>query len=195
MPEVEQAGTAGTAAAILDIAERLVQHRGFNGFSYADISAELGITKASLHYHYAGKAQLGEALVVRYADRFAAALAEIDVRAVPSIGKLRAYCDIYRTVLAERRMCLCGMLAAEYDTLPEAIRKAVIAFFDQNEAWLADLLERNSKTGDIRLVGSSRQAARSIIATLEGAVLVSRPYGDTVLLDSVADRIIDEYSA
>ena len=51
-----------TATVILDIAERLVQRRGFNGFSYADIAAELGITKASLHYHFPSKAELGESL-------------------------------------------------------------------------------------------------------------------------------------
>ncbi len=56
-----------TATRILDVAERLVQTRGFNGFSYADIAAELHITKASLHYHFASKAELGEALILRYA--------------------------------------------------------------------------------------------------------------------------------
>jgi AcrR family transcriptional regulator len=37
-------GNADTAARILDSAERLVQSRGFNGFSYADVAAELGVT-------------------------------------------------------------------------------------------------------------------------------------------------------
>lgn len=195
MARVEQPGFTRTATTILDVAERLVQHRGFNGFSYADVSAELGITKASLHYHFSGKAQLGEALVTRYAARFAAALSEIDSRAVPPIEKLRSYCDIYRAVLAERRMCLCGMLAAEYDTLPDGLRQAVVAFFDKNQAWLAGLLERSSGSGGIRLVGSSHDAARTVIAALEGAMLVSRPYGDTTVLDSVTDRIIEEFCA
>jgi TetR/AcrR family transcriptional repressor of nem operon len=50
---------------ILDVAEHLAQVRGFNGFSYADIAAELGITKAAVHYHFANKSELGRALVVR----------------------------------------------------------------------------------------------------------------------------------
>ena len=57
----------GTRARILDAAEQLVQTRGFNGFSYADVATELGVTKASLHYHFPGKAELGEALIARYA--------------------------------------------------------------------------------------------------------------------------------
>ena len=63
-------GDVDTATRILDVAERLAQMRGFNGFSYADIAAELRITKASLHYHFATKADLGEALIGRYAARF-----------------------------------------------------------------------------------------------------------------------------
>ena len=55
-----------TAERILDIAERLVQTRGFTNFSYADIAAELGITKASLHYHFPGKAELGQGGIERY---------------------------------------------------------------------------------------------------------------------------------
>src|SRR5271165_2916395 len=83
-----------TATAILDIAERLVQSRGFNGFSYADIASELGITKASLHYHFPGKAELGESLIRRYSARFGEALVEIDGRQAPALEKLRAYCDL-----------------------------------------------------------------------------------------------------
>jgi TetR/AcrR family transcriptional regulator, transcriptional repressor for nem operon len=67
MPET----ATDTPSRILDVAERLVQERGFNGFSYADVAGELEVTKASLHYHFAGKAELGEALIGRYAARFA----------------------------------------------------------------------------------------------------------------------------
>ena len=49
-----------TPRASSTVAERLVQVRGFNGFSYADVADELDITKAALHYHFPGKAELGE---------------------------------------------------------------------------------------------------------------------------------------
>ena len=52
-----------TADQILDVAEHLVQIRGFNAFSYADVGAELGLTNAALHYHFSTKADLGEALI------------------------------------------------------------------------------------------------------------------------------------
>ena len=58
----------GTTSRILDVAERMLQVRGYNGFSYGDVAAELGITRAALHYHFKGKAELGQALIERYAD-------------------------------------------------------------------------------------------------------------------------------
>src|SRR2546421_262559 len=60
---LEAADDAGTAGRILDVAERLVQLRGFNGFSYGDVASELKVTRASLHYHFHGKAELGQALI------------------------------------------------------------------------------------------------------------------------------------
>ena len=80
-------GDSDTATRILDVAERLAQERGFNGFSYADIAVKLGITKAALHYHFASKADLGEALIGRYAARFSEALAEIDAGPSPAPGR------------------------------------------------------------------------------------------------------------
>lgn len=45
---------------ILTSAQRLVQQRGFNGFSYADIADEVGIRKASLHHYFPTKTDLGK---------------------------------------------------------------------------------------------------------------------------------------
>ncbi len=179
----------GTAGRILDVAERLVQVRGFNGFSYADVAAELKITKAGLHYHFAGKAELGEALIGRYAARFRSALAEIDARPVDARAKLDAYARLYADVLRDKRMCMCGMLAAEYRTLPKRIRDAVIRFFDENEAWLERVLVQGQREGTLEFTGSTSEAARMIVSALEGAMLVSRPYGDIARFQETAGRL------
>ena len=121
-PESSAAGAGSTADRVLDVAERLVQRRGFNGFSYADIAAEVGIKTASLHYHFPTKADLGRALVVRYTEVFGAALAAIQAMDTSALDQLECYVRIFRDVLGADRMCLCGMLAAEYATLPEPMQ-------------------------------------------------------------------------
>jgi len=183
-------GDADTAARILDVAERLAQDRGFNGFSYADIATELGITKAALHYHFAGKADLGEALIGRYTERFGEALAAIDASTHVAADKLRGYANLYLDVLRARRMCLCGMLAAEYPTLPDAMRALVVTFFDQNEAWLEGVLEQGLGDGSLRFTGTAPSTARMIIGCLEGAMLVARPYGDIPRFQDTAANLV-----
>ena len=193
MARRRQRGNADTASRILDIAERLVQSRGFNGFSYADVAAELKISKASLHYHFPGKAELGEALIGRYASRFADALEEIDRRGGDAPAKLDAYARIYADVLRDRRMCLCGMLAADYDTLPKPMRDAVIRFFDDNEAWLTGVLEQGRGEGALRLSGSANEAAQALVSGLEGALLIARPYGDVARFQAAATRLLTSF--
>jgi TetR/AcrR family transcriptional regulator, transcriptional repressor for nem operon len=188
-----QAEQHDTRVAILDIAERLVQARRFNGFSYADIAAELGITKAALHYHFAGKAELGEALINRYAARFAEALAGIDADRPSAFDRLAAYTQLYLAVLMEQRMCLCGMLAAEYQTLPERMREAVVAFFDTNNEWLVRLLEGGRLEGTIRFHGQAIAVAQMIVGTLEGAMLVARPYADAARFRAITEHLLSEF--
>jgi TetR/AcrR family transcriptional regulator, transcriptional repressor for nem operon len=181
---------AGTASRILDVAERLVQVRGFNGFSYADIAAELHITKAALHYHFSGKADLGEALIARYASRFGNALARADAGELSPSGKLAAYADLYLQVLRDRKMCLCGMLAAEYQTLPQPMQDAVIKFFDQNESWLEGVLTQGRDDGTLQFTGSARDTARMVVSGLEGAMLIARPYGDIARFQAAAANLL-----
>ena len=183
-------GRPDTNTRILDIAERLVQSRGFNGFSYADVATELNITKASLHYHFPGKADLGRALIERYEGRFTEALDAIDQQEPDPLAKLEAYAKIYADVLSERRMCLCGMLAAGYDTLPTPMQQAVINFFDVNEAWLTGVLESGVAAGEVVLSGSTRDAAQAIVSGLEGAMLIARPYDDIKRFDTAASRLL-----
>ena len=187
--------SAGGAPAILDVAEVLVQRRGFNGFSYADVAAELHVTKASIHYHFAGKADLGEALITRYGDRFGAALADVDERLDDERDKLAAYAELYAGVLADDRMCLCGMLAAEYETLPEAMQRAVERFFADNQRWLEPVLSSGRRRGTLAFDGSAADAAQLIVSGLEGAMLVARPFGGVERFRTAASRLLAGFHA
>jgi TetR/AcrR family transcriptional regulator, transcriptional repressor for nem operon len=181
---------ANTAVLILEAAEREVQARGFASFSYASVAAELKITKAALHYHFPGKAELGLALITRYADRVAGALAKIDATAGTVRAKLDAYIELYAAALREKKMCLSGMLAAEYETLPEPMRAEVVRFFDENQRWLATVLAAAVAEDSIRLSGGAQDSAALILSAVEGAMLVARPYGDPEKFRAVAAALL-----
>jgi TetR/AcrR family transcriptional repressor of nem operon len=183
--------TASTKQQTLEVAERLVQVRGFNGFSYADIATELHITKASLHYHFPGKAELGEALIARYSARFADALERIDHETTAARAKLDAYVSIYSGVLRANRMCLCGILAAEYETLPKSMRDAVTRFFEDNEAWLTNVIAQGQADGSLSVRGTASDASQMILNGLEGAMLLARTHGGLTRFQSSARQLLD----
>ncbi|MFL6574738.1 MAG: TetR/AcrR family transcriptional regulator [Burkholderiales bacterium] len=180
----------GSAQRILDVAERLVQTRGFNGFSYADIAEALDLTKASLHYHFPSKADLGRRLIERYEQAFLAVLKGIDATGAAPREKLKRYARIYAEVLRDNRMCLCGMLASDYATLPKAMKQEVKHFFDENERWLAVLLDQGRNSGALEFKGSPLDLARVMVASLEGAMMLARSYGEPARFDTAAERLI-----
>ena len=180
-----------TAERTLGVAERLVQVRGLNGFSYADVANELDVTTASSHYHFRGKAELGEALIARYSARFADSLERIDRDVAHAPAKLDAYVAIYSGLLQGDRICLCGMLAAEYETLPTPMRGAVTKFFEDNEAWLTNVLAQGQADGSLSITGTPGDASQMILNGLEGAMLIARTYGGLTRFESSASRLLD----
>jgi hypothetical protein len=135
-------------------------------------------------------AALGQALIKRYTTRFTDELSAIDASVPSIVGRLEAYANLYASVLEQERFCLCGMLAAEYDTLPETMRDAVIDFFDKNEAWLTHGLELGREHGELAFAGSAVDEARLIVGGLEGAMLVARPYRDVTRFQAAAVQLL-----
>jgi TetR/AcrR family transcriptional repressor of nem operon len=170
---------ADTSQRILDTAERLVQTRGFNGFSYADIATTLGVTKASLHYHFPAKAELGQRLIERYESKTAR-------------EKLQRYAKIYADVLRANRMCLCGMLAAEYATLPKPMKEEMKHFFDENERWLTAVLKQGQKSRELKFSGPAHEVARALVGSLEGAMMLARSFGEVSRFEAAATRSLAE---
>ena len=190
-----QVSRTGTMGRILDAAERLLQTRGYNGFTYGDVATELGITRAALHYHFPGKAELGQALIERYASRFAAALSHLDATAPHAAAKLRGYADLYIDVLSADRMCLCGMLAAEHRTLPDPLQQAVCDFFTSNTTWLRAVLEEGLADDSLTFTSTVEDTAAMILGGLEGAMLVTRLDGDVVRFTAAANSLLATITA
>lgn len=181
----------GTADRILDIAERLVQRRGFNAFSYADVATAVGIRKASLHYHFATKADLGLALVTRYRRTFLEALGTIETDSKDTLERLQRYVGLYDSVLRKKRMCMCGMLATDAATLPKGMRESVAEFFGENTAWLARVLEEGRKREDLAFVGPAGSMAAFFVSSLEGAMLIAHASGSHENFEGASRLLLD----
>ena len=182
-----------TNVQILDVAERIVRTRGFNGFSYADVAAEIGIRKASLHYHFPTKTDLGLKLITRFSESVLEALEEIAATYSSNLTRLREYARIYEGSLHDNKMCLCGMFAAEHESISTPMQQAITEFFNCHEQWLENVLEQGRKSGELSFNGSAVEHGRLIVANLQGALLIAKSLGSTERLAGIASNLVEVY--
>ena len=187
MPTKAPNPRSDTGEQILDLAEALIQTRGYSAFSYQDIADALGIRKASIHYHFPSKTELGIAVVDRYVERFGNALAAIaGETANSSTAMLEHYFAPYLEFGATSdKVCLCGALAGEMMALPPELRARVDHFFRSHQSWLADILKRGAARGEFHLSAAPAKTARLVFGALQGALLVKRTTGDASQLRDV----------
>lgn len=177
--------TTNAREAILAAAKLSAQARGYNGLNFRDLAAEVGIKAASIYHHFPSKADLGAAVAKRYWEDTAAALEALAAGADDPLAALRRYPETFRKALvAGNRMCLGSFMAAEYDDLPDAVKKEVQIFADVNVAWLGRMLSPEPTQ-------ESGRRAMAIYAAIAGAQLLARSRADV----AVYDVLIDSYRA
>lgn len=164
-----------TKTQILDIAEQLTKSKGFDSFSYRDISEIVGIKTSSIHYYFPAKVDLANALVAQYTDKFAVALKGINAQSLSGFGKLSALFSALNSLSGENRdFCVCGMLSANVYTMSEAVEDKLDCFFTLFEGWIVDVLKEGIDDGSICSTIHPQNTAAEIVATGEGAMLIAR---------------------
>lgn len=171
-----------TANRLLDSAQALIQDRGYNAFSYKDLAEEIGIRTASIHYHFPAKEDLGVALMDRYTSGLDEALAGIDRNAAngkradsPCTARLKSFFKMYAKTESCGSICVCGSLASDRETLPEALQTSVALYVQKSEAWLRKLIEEGMRSGEFDAeAGKPSEIAASILASLQGGLILAR---------------------
>ena len=79
------------------------------------------------------------------------------------------------------------MLAADFATLPERVRKENRAFFTENERWLTRILKDGKKSGVFGFKSDAGDVAMTLFSTLEGAMLDARMFEDESRLQKAID--------
>lgn len=178
-----------TRETIMVIGRKMVQTRGYNGLSFRELAKEVGIKSASIHYHFPTKGDLGAALAKRYTEDGLTYLDGVRAGSDDPAIWVKGYTEIFRMALVnDNRMCLCGIMAAEYDDLPPEVRKEVERFTDVNVHWLSGVLAvcQTDLNEEQR-----QQRALAIYAAVEGAQLIARGRDDI----GVFDQTIETYRA
>lgn len=182
---------------ILRCARALIIRGGYNSFSYADISNVVGIRNASIHHHFPSKSDLVRKLVAQYREEAATGLAELERNVSDPLEQLRAYVGYWESCIADgtHPFCVCALLASEIPVLPEAVALEVRAHFQRLSNWLASVLERGAAQGRLSLNGTAKDNAELFMATVHGAMLSARAYGDAATFGAITRPLLERFAA
>ncbi|MEM9487534.1 MAG: TetR/AcrR family transcriptional regulator [Myxococcota bacterium] len=181
-----------TRTAILDAAQVLIQTRGANGMSYDSISSVVGIRKASIHYHFATKADLLAAVVERYAERFLGAVDIVIANNTDGLAKLQNIVALFEQTLRQeggRAICACGMLASELGTLDETTEALIRTFFADCIERLAVVLVAGRDDGSLAFDCQPQDLASLIFSLLQGALMTARVAGGIQRFRAIASNL------
>ncbi|SEP13457.1 transcriptional regulator, TetR family [Paenibacillus sophorae] len=178
---------------IINVANRLILEKGYSAFSYADVAAEIGIQKASIHYHFPSKANLVQNVVGRYRQEVRANLSKLDSLTNDPREKLEQYLSYWEASLRSKAtdICLCAQLASEIPILPEEVTREIRGHFRDITDWLARLLR--DAAAENRFAGGEapiEETAHSILACVHGGLLASRAFNDARQFSMVKNRLV-----
>ena len=175
-----------TREQIMDRAAQLLTSRGFNGFSYRDISSHLGVKNAAIHYHFPAKTDLALALVDEYRRILRKGTSEFMAYGGSALVQLEGFFE-FTTKQCHVGRCICpfGAFSVDYDELPKDLRDATQSFMEESIKWLTRVMEVGRNEGEFSYKGDPRAKAATVLAALQGARQLARIHGIELLNDVV----------
>jgi TetR/AcrR family transcriptional regulator, transcriptional repressor for nem operon len=185
-----------TADDILECARSLIVAGGYNGFSYADIADVVGIRKPSIHHHFPSKVDLVRTLVARYRNEVEGGIAELERHISDPFNLLEKYAGYWEACIRDGSapFCVCALLASELPVLPEEVALEVKAHFRSLSTWLTSVFERGVQQGRLHLANAPRVEAELFMATVHGAMLSARAYGDPKVFGLIIAPLLNRLS-
>lgn len=183
---------SGTADKLVDEAKRLIVERGYNGFSYADLSERFGIRKASIHHHFPSKVDLVVAVVERGRVAIEGQIAALEGGTPVAMDQLYAYTRYWEQCILDQSapFCLAGVLAAELPGLPAEVAVAVRGHFNDLRQWVVQVLTQGVAQGSMRLEDTPAVEAETFLAAVYGAMLTARAFDDPTRFSVIVEAFI-----
>lgn len=181
-----------TKEKIVSLADKLIREKGFNAFSYKDISEPLQVKNAAVHYHFPSKMDLGIE-VVEQELRLLSLNAE-KWKKLPEDEQLQKFFGVFRKHCNNGNVCLMGSLAPDYETLPPAMREKVHEMASVIVEWMTNCLEQGRKHKRIHFKGSAGDRALLVISNLQSSLLLSRVLGPSAFT-RISRQLLEDLGA
>ena len=183
--------SVSTRDALLKSAEVHLRTKGYAAFSYADLSEEIGIRKASIHHHFPTKEKLGEVLIQQYIELFTEKLKSLEDAHADPVERLREFSLLFQASVNAHLLPLCGALAAEMAALPESLRILGRSLLTQQLEWIEKCLLQAAQLHGWTLPKPAGDYARMLLSALEGASFIDWAVGPSADPLAAFNHILD----
>lgn len=180
-----------TKEQIVALADHLIRDKGYNAFSFYDISKAVGIKTASIHYHFPSKSDLGISVIDQHINNLQV-LKEKFKNKTP-LEKLNKFFSIYINIQSEDKICLVGSLATDFQTLDGQVKERLKMFSNNMLEWVSDFLQEGRTQNQFHFEGEPRTKAIIIIGNMLSIVQLSRITGENdikTVIDSIKQDLI-----
>jgi TetR/AcrR family transcriptional regulator, transcriptional repressor for nem operon len=172
---------------ILYYARNFLQCRGYNGFSYKDISQKLGIKNAAIHNYYPKKEDLVAALLEDSRKNLAANITQIMESGGSARDQLQYYFDYALKEFDEgKSICPPGSVILDFEELPEKVKKQNLLLLDDILTWISRVLKTGLKQGEFSFSDPVEARAELVVEALMGARQLSSIKGRKTLVRSIS---------
>ncbi|KAF2333954.1 TetR/AcrR family transcriptional regulator [Flavobacterium nitrogenifigens] len=161
---------------IIDKADQFIRDKGYNAFSFKDISNDIGIKTASIHYHFPTKSDLGVATIKEHIARCEGLKRKVAHES--PLVKLQAFLEVQTQIKKENKVCIVGSLATDLNTLDNSIKVELQTFAQIVINWLTEILVEGKELKQFAYEMLPRTKAIMIITNMVAIVQLSRLTSD-----------------
>jgi len=166
-----------TKEKIVALGADLMKSIGYPSLSYQQISSQLGIKNAAIHYHFPSKEDLGRDIVHSdqvYFENIISGMFDLN-----PWEKLEAFLTRYRGHLeADNKICMIGTTASDFQELPKSVQKAGEEYLVVVMNWFIALLNEGRTQGVFHFKGKAESKAAVMVSALAGALQHARLIGN-----------------
>jgi TetR/AcrR family transcriptional repressor of nem operon len=168
---------------IINLALKLIRQKGYVAFSYDDISKQLGVTKASIHYHFEKKEDLGVAVAERIYQSLQNFLLTMKNSSLTAEEKLMQFIVQRAERVACTEICPISSLQTDFESLPDIVRQKVEEVSRLELSIINEIVAEAYTEGIVSSSQNVESLAVMILSSVKGALLYRRVLGDDFFLD------------
>ena len=186
--------TSDARQKILGAARSLIEGRGYSALGVAEICKVAGVPKGSFYYFFESKEALALAVVD---EHWVAQRRDWEAVLGGDADPLQRLRGLFEQTEAGQRAvqegcgtvsgCLFGNLTLELSNQTEPVRGRLQEIFDAQVGMVEAVVAEARDRGDVT-VTDTREAARAVVAQLEGQVMFAKLYNSTQRLSPLWDN-------